>query len=230
MANYVGHRRASISLFRVITEGIRLMKLYWSSTSPFVRKVTVSAHELGLFSRLETIPTRVAPSKPDLALLPYNPLGQLPTLVCDDGTALYDSLVIIEYLDHLSGGSKLIPNSPAERIEELRLHALCDGFLDLLVQWRIETMKDAKQIALINAFNLKSGMILTNLDDIAKLVMHRPFGLASITLAIVAEYADFRFPRLGWREKYPSLSNWHLSIQSRPSLASTKFFDSSKPL
>jgi glutathione S-transferase len=205
------------------------MKLYWSSTSPFVRKVVVSAHELGLSDRLKTIPTRVAPSKPDPALLPYNPLGQLPTLVLDDGTALYDSLVIIEYLEHLAGGANLIPSSPERRIEELRLHALCNGFLALLVHWRIESLKETKQIALINAFNLKASKIWTSLEQTVERVAKQPFGLSSITLAIVAEYADFRFPRLGWREKFPALSNWHQSVESRPSLASTRFFDSSKP-
>jgi glutathione S-transferase len=213
------------------SQGISLMKLYWSSTSPFVRKVTAAAHELGLSDGLETIPTRVAPNKPDLALLPYNPLGQLPTLVLDDGTALYDSLVIIEHLNQMTDGAKLIPLSPKARIEELRLHALCNGFLDLLVQWRIESMKDTKQIALINAFNLKSSMIWTRLEGEGTIeqVVQRPFGLASITLAIVAEYADFRFPRLGWREKCPVLASWHQSIQARPSLVSTRFFDNSKP-
>jgi len=205
------------------------MKLYWSSTSPFVRKVIVSAHELGLSGRLETIPTRVAPTKPDLDLLQYNPLGQLPTLVLDDGTTLYDSLVIIEHLDQMAGGGKIIPSSPEARFEELRLHALCNGFLDLLVQWRIESMKDTKQIALINAFNLKSGMIWAKLEQAIERALDRPFGLSSITLAIVAEYADFRFPRLGWREKYSALSDWHESIKTRPSLASSRFFDSSKP-
>ncbi|UXN57434.1 glutathione S-transferase family protein [Phyllobacterium zundukense] len=206
------------------------MRLYWSSTSPFVRKVIVSAHELGLGDRLETIPTRVAPSKPDPALLPYNPLGQLPTLVLDGGTVLYDSLVIIEYLDHMAGGAKLIPSSSERRIEELRLHALCNGFLDLLVQWRIESLKETKQIALINAFNLKASKIWTNLEATVEAgLAQQPFGLSSITLAIVAEYTDFRFPKLGWREKYPALSNWHQSIKSRPSLASTRFFDSAKP-
>lgn len=205
------------------------MRLYWSSTSPFVRKVTVSAHELGLSDKLETLPTRVAPNKPDRALLAYNPLGQLPTLVLDDETVLYDSLVIIEYLDQMAGGAKLIPSSPERRIEELRQHALCNGLLDLLVQWRIESTKDAPQIALINAFNLKTGMIWAKLEATVEALSQRPFGLPSITLAIAAEYADFRFPALGWRKKYPALSSWHQSIQSRPSLAATRFFDSSKP-
>ncbi|MFJ5235579.1 glutathione S-transferase family protein [Pseudomonas neuropathica] len=205
------------------------MRLYWSSTSPFVRKVVVSAHELGLSDRLETIPTRVAPNKPELDLLPYNPLGQLPTLVLDDGTVLYDSLVIIEYLDHLAGGAKLIPSSSERRIEELRMHSLCNGFLDLLVQWRIESLKDEKQIALINAFNLKASNIWTKLEATVEGLAQQPFGLSSITLAMVLEYADFRFPKLDWREKYPALSNWHQSIQLRPSLVSTRFFDSSQP-
>jgi glutathione S-transferase len=205
------------------------MRLYWSSTSPFVRKVIVSAHELGLRDRLETIPTRVAPSKPDPGLLPYNPLGQLPTLVLDDGTTLYDSLVIVEYLDQMAGRAKLIPSSPQQRIEELRLHALCNGFLDLLVQWRIESLKDVKQMALINAFNLKASKVWGTLEAAVEGLSQKPFGLSAITLAIVAEYADFRFPKLGWREKYPALSSWHHSIQSRPSLAASRFFESSHP-
>ena len=129
----------------------------------------------------------------------------------------------------MAGGGKIIPSSPEARFEELRLHALCNGFLDLLVQWRIESMKDTKQIALINAFNLKSGMIWAKLEQAIERALDRPFGLSSITLAIVAEYADFRFPRLGWREKYSALSDWHESIKTRPSLASSRFFDSSKP-
>ena len=221
-------RRASANV-QINSQEFFIMKLYWSSTSPFVRKVIVSAHELGLGDRLETIPTRVAPNKPDLALLQYNPLGQLPTLVLDDGTTLYDSLVIIEYLDQMTGDAKIIPSAPEARIEELRLHALCNGFLDLLVQWRIESMKDTKQIALINAFNLKSSMIWARLEQAVERVSQRPFGLSSITLAIAAEYADFRFPRLGWREKFPALSDWHQSIQSRPSLVSSRFFDGLKP-
>jgi len=178
---------------------------------------------------LENVPTRVAPNKPDRALLAYNPLGQLPTLVLDDETVLYDSLVIIEYLDQMAGGAKLIPSSAVRRIEELRQHSLCNGLLDLLVQWRIESGKEAPQIALINAFNLKTGMIWTKLEAAVERLSQMPFGLPSITLAIAAEYADFRFPALGWREKYPALSSWHHSIKSRPSLAATRFYDSPKP-
>ncbi|MFW8642136.1 glutathione S-transferase family protein [Rhizobium beringeri] len=97
------------------------------------------------------------------------PLGQLPTLVLDDGGVLYDSLVIIEHLDHMAGGSKLIPSSPEQRIEELRLHALCNGFLDLFSAMAHRISKDEKQIALINAFNLKASKIWTALEATVEL-------------------------------------------------------------
>src|SRR4051794_35537402 len=80
-----------------------MMRLHWSSRSPFVRKVMVVAHEVGLTDRIERVPTVVALTKPDLALLPTNPLGKIPTLVLADGTAIYDSVVICEYLDGHSG-------------------------------------------------------------------------------------------------------------------------------
>jgi hypothetical protein len=72
-------------------------------------------------------------------------------------------------------------------------------------------------------------MIWAKLETAVEGLSQKPFGLPSITLAIAAEYADFRFPALGWREKYPALSSWQQSIQSRPSLAATRFFDSPKP-
>jgi len=85
--------------------------------------------------------------------LAYNPLGQLPTLVLDDETVLYDSLVIIEYLDQMAGGAKLIPSSAvADALKSFGSTLCANGLLDLLVQWRIESGKEAPQIALINAF------------------------------------------------------------------------------
>ena len=91
------------------------MKLYWSSRSPFVRKVMVCAHECGLAARIECVRTLVMMTRPNPDLLPVNPLGKIPTLVLDDGSALYDSTVICEYLDSLHGGSRLFPESGPAR-------------------------------------------------------------------------------------------------------------------
>ena len=85
------------------------MKLHWSPRSPFVRKVMIAAHELGLADRLDCVRTVVATTKPHALLMEENPLSKIPTLVLDDGTVIYDSPVICEYLDRLHDGPKLIP-------------------------------------------------------------------------------------------------------------------------
>ena len=85
------------------------MKLHWSPRSPFVRKVMIAAHETGLVDRLTCVRTVVAMTAPNATLLPDNPLSKIPTLVLDDGSTLYDSGVICEYLDTLHDGPKLFP-------------------------------------------------------------------------------------------------------------------------
>ena len=109
------------------------MKLHWSPRSPFVRKVMIAAHETGLVDRLTCVRTVVAMTAPNAALLSDNPLSKIPTLVLDDGSALYDSGVICEYLDTLHDGSKLFPADAKARWTALRRHALGSGLLDLLI-------------------------------------------------------------------------------------------------
>jgi glutathione S-transferase len=89
-----------------------MMKLHWSPRSPYVRKVMIVAHELGLADRLETVRTVVGGTTPHLALMRENPLGKIPTLVLEDGSVLYDSPVICEFLDTLHDGPKLFPSGP----------------------------------------------------------------------------------------------------------------------
>src|SRR5262245_41396748 len=114
------------------------MKLHWSPRSPFVRKVMIAAHELGLVERITCVRTVAAPTRPHAALMEVNPLSKIPTLVLDDGTVLYDSPVICEYLDSLHGGHKLVPADGMERMVALRRQALGDGFLDFLLLLRNE--------------------------------------------------------------------------------------------
>src|SRR5580693_8379351 len=96
------------------------MKLRYSPTSPFVRKVTVAAYELGLDSRIERIPTAVAPTKRNDDVVRENPLVKIPALTTDDGLVIYDSPVICEYLDTLHGGAKLFPAAGKARWIALR--------------------------------------------------------------------------------------------------------------
>src|ERR1700683_1935252 len=114
------------------------MKLYYSATSPFVRKCLVSAHELGLRGRIELVPAAPHPVNRDRALIVCNPLGKVPTLVTEDGAVLYDSRVICEYLNALGDGH-LIPPEPAARWSILRDEALADGMLEAAVLVRYAT-------------------------------------------------------------------------------------------
>lgn len=118
------------------------MKLYWSPRSPFVRKVLVAVHELGLADRIGIVATPVAMTLPNAGLLRDNPLGKIPALVLDDGTVVHDSLVICECLDALAGPRLFPPPGPA-RWTALTRHALGNGMRDMLVLWRNERDKPA---------------------------------------------------------------------------------------
>src|ERR1700719_1190260 len=104
---------------RMSTPGLP-MKLHWSPRSPFVRKVMVVVHELGLADRISCVRTVAASTKPHAELMQDNPLSKIPTLVLDDGTVIYDSPVICEYLDGLGGSPKLQSAEPRARVPARR--------------------------------------------------------------------------------------------------------------
>ena len=132
-----------------------MMKLHWSPKSPYVRKVMVCAHELGLLERLELVRSVAAMQKPNAQLMRDNPLSKIPTLVLDDGTTLFDSVVICEYLNDLADGS-LFPVQGAAKWRALRWHALGDGLLDALILWRNERERELPLQVLMDAFDLKT--------------------------------------------------------------------------
>src|SRR3954465_3621346 len=114
-------------------EGARMtqpMILHWSPRSPYVRKVMIAIHDMGLQDRIRTIRTVTGGTEPHWELMKINPVGKIPTLELSDGTAIYDSPVIIEYLDTLHDGPKLYPSAWPQRLTALRRHALGQGMLD----------------------------------------------------------------------------------------------------
>ncbi len=125
-----------------------MMILRSAPASPYGRKVKICAALLGLDKQIEIVTADT--NDPSEALRAQNPLGKIPTLVLEDGTTLYDSRVIVEYLDHLAGGGKLVPRPAAKRFEVLRLQALADGLCDAALlqvyeaRWRPEEMRDQK--------------------------------------------------------------------------------------
>jgi len=199
------------------------MKLYWSPRSPFVRKVMVFAHETGLAGRIETVRTNAAMTQPNRDLMRVNPLGKIPTLITDDGKALFDSTVICEYLDSLHGGEKLFPQAPEKRWQALRWHALGDNMLDNLVLWRNELIRPKPQQSpeTLAAFELKIRTSLEFLNNEAAALDAASLGIGHVVIGVVLGYIDFRFPGLGWRNGHPNLSAWYESFAQRPSIKNT---------
>jgi glutathione S-transferase len=203
------------------------MKLFWSSRSPFVRKVMVAAHEAGLADRIERMRAVVAPAKPNAEVMAVNPLNKLPTLVIEDGQTLYDSRVICEYLDGLSSGPKLFPAIGPERIAALRRQALGDGIMDFLLIWLSERNHPAEQQSppLIEACRLKLRTALDALEAEADALTAAPFGIGHIAIGCALGYADFRFGAEGWRQSRPRLAAWHETIAARASFKATEHAD-----
>jgi glutathione S-transferase len=204
------------------------MALHWSSRSPFVRKVMVAAHELGLADRIDRIPTLVSPTVRNADILARNPLGKIPTLVLADGATLYDSGVICEYLDGFrrDGGPKLFPppGDPA-RVEALRRQALGTGLCEMLVQWRGELARAAPAAAVLEGYALKRAAALDTLEAEASALESAPFGIGHVAIGCALDYLDFRWPAEDWRPGRPALARWHDGFRVRPSARATEHVD-----
>jgi glutathione S-transferase len=196
------------------------MKLRHNSASPFVRKVMVCAHELGLADKIELLNTAVSPVEANASLAGENPLMKIPALVTDDGEVLFDSPVICEYLDSLAGGGKLFPAGKA-RWTALRQQALGDGILDALIlcRYEIAARPEEKRFAGWTDGQMKKahqGLAVLEQEDLSD----RTIG--TITAGCTLGYLDFRFPNDGWRSRHPKLAEWYKTIEALPSMQATK--------
>lgn len=196
------------------------MKLHWSPKSPYVRKVMVCAHELGMVSKLELVRSVAAMLKPNPALMADNPLSKIPTLVREDGSVLFDSVVICEYLNETAQGHLFPPHGEA-RWQALRWHAFGDGLLDALILWRNEREREHPLQALLDAFELKTRASLEQLDAEAAALGRAPFSIGHIALGCALGYLDYRFATLGWRQRAPRLAAWFSGLEARPSFSMT---------
>ena len=203
------------------------MKLHWSPRSPYVRKVMVAAHELGLVERLTLVRSLAAMTKPNPEIMADNPLSKIPTLVLDDGRVLTESSVIVDYLDSVAGGGKLLAVQGLERWDALGRQALASGLLDVMILWRNERDKPAAQQtpAWLDAFGVKFQATLNHFEATAPLLAGKPFDVGHISLGCALSYADFRFPDRQWREGRPALTTWHASFAARPSAIATEAVD-----
>jgi len=203
------------------------MKLHWSPRSPFVRKVMVAVHELGLVDRITCVRTVAATAKPHAELMRDNPLSKIPTLVLDDGTVIYDSPVICEFLDGLSGAPKLHPAEPKARFVALRRQALGDGFLDLLVLLRDERMRANPSDVHKASAAARKAAVLDSLEAEAEALSAAPFGIGHIAIGCALSYLDFRYADEDWRKGHPRIATWHAGVAARPSMRATEPVDDS---
>jgi len=193
-------------------------KLHWSPTSPYVRKVMVAAHELGLAGRLDLVPTRVETVVADVA--GDNPLGRIPALVLPDGTTLFDSLVIAEFFDD-SGGGALFPRSGPARWRTLTLHALGHGAIDATIAIVGERRRPtAERSATFLA--ARQAEIGRALDALEREPLAAAPDIATITVAVALGYLEFRLPEHRWREGRPRLAQWYGAFANRPSMEATR--------
>jgi glutathione S-transferase len=197
------------------------MKLHWSPRSPFVRKVMIVAHERGLVDRLDCVRTVAAMAKPHAELMKDNPLSKIPTLVLDDGTVLYDSPVICEYLDALDGQPQLFPLERSARMLALRRQALGDGFLDLLVLARNERLRAEPSDVYLASAAVRSAAVFDNLEREAEALAASAVGIGHIAIGCALSYLDFRFADRDWRKRHPSLAAWHAAFAARRSVQAT---------
>ena len=200
------------------------LTLHWSPRSPYVRKVMVCAHELGLTDKIRTVRSVAAMLKPNAALMEDNPLSKIPTLVLEGGSALFDSVVICEYLNDLGQGS-LFPASGDTKWQALRWHAMADGFLDTLILWRNERERAQPLQPLMDAFGIKAASVLAQMDREVAALEKAPFTIGTVTIACALGYMDFRYPDYGWREKAPALARWFAVVATRPSMQATVAVD-----
>ena len=197
------------------------MKLRYSVTSPFVRKVMVTAIETGQRDAIELVPTVTA--DPQSGLDRHNPLGKVPALVLADGSALYDSRVICEYLDARQAGARLFPADGDARWNALRRQALADGIMDAGVLCVMEGRRSEASQRSPEWVAKQKGKMAAGFDALEREAASfgDRFDIGHIAVACALGYADFRFADTPWRDTRPNLARWFEQVSARPSLKDT---------
>jgi glutathione S-transferase len=197
------------------------MKLLYSTTSPYARKARIVAAEKGLADRIELV---LASPWPDpAAVVGANPLGKIPVLVLDDGTPLYDSPVICEYLDTLSAAHPLIPREGPARFAVLRRQALADGILDAAVAIVLERRRPAAEQSVQSQQRAADAIRRSVAALPAELQPpDRPFDLGQIAIAVALGYLEFRLGDLDLGAAERATGDWWRVVSARPSLVATR--------
>ena len=202
-----------------------MMQLLYAPTSPFVRKVMVCAHLVGLADRIQRLDSAAHPIRRDARIAKHNPLAKVPTLMLEDGQSLFDSRTICEYIAASGQVSNLFPLNGPERWRALSLQSLGDGLMDAALLARYETVARpsefqwpewrasqlVKVTACLDAIEAEAPSLHVDLPTIG-----------DVTISCALGYLDFRFPEIQWREGRPKAAKWNESFQALPAMAATR--------
>jgi glutathione S-transferase len=198
------------------------MKLIGSTTSPYVRKVRIVLAE----KKIEFEFAIDSPWNSDSAVPNINPLGKVPVLVLDDSTVLFDSRVIVEYIDSVAPNNKLMPESNRERAEVKRWAAVADGICDSAALIFLERKRPAAQQS-AEWIERQTDKILRSLEYMSSELgegtycMGNHYTLADVGVGCALGYLALRFAEIDWREKHPNLGRLYDKLMQRPSFAET---------
>jgi glutathione S-transferase len=198
------------------------MKLLYTPNSPYARKVRIVALEKHIEMELKEVDL----SDPNCPVKFHNPLGKVPVLILDDSDSLYDSRVIVEYLDNRAPGTHLIAQDKTSKVISRRWESLADGVCDAAIAAMLEGRRppELQMQANIDKQMLKvnRGLEVLNLDITKKKwCVNETFGLADIALGCMLGYLDLRFKQLNWQETYPNLAKHYSVLAKRPSFKQT---------
>jgi len=203
------------------------LHLFWSSRSPFVRKVMVVAHEAGLVQEIELSRFAVGAAILDKEVMATNPLNKIPTLIRDDGNALFGSQVICEYLDGLRKPPTFFPQSFEQRIEAQHWQALGDGIMENATLTLGERRRTGPGFSEnhVAAYRQKTAAALDYLELRMDAFEAMRFTIGAVAIGVALSHLDFRFSEENWRSGRPKIEKWHAQIASRPSMLATEFVD-----
>lgn len=198
------------------------MKLIGAHASPFARKTRIVMAEKKIdYEFVIENPWETGSRVPE-----YNPLGKIPVLVMEDGGAVFDSRVIVEYIDTVNPVNKLIPASGRARVEVRCWEALGDGICDAAIGARLESNRPKNQQS-ADWIKRNMGKVDLGLAAAARGLGDKPwcsgnaFSLADIATGVALGYLDFRFPQIEWRKQYPNLAKLAEKLFARPSFVET---------
>ena len=199
-----------------------MLKLIASLTSPYARKVRIALAE----KMIDCTIVLESPWTPGNHVAEHNPLGKIPVLVMEEGTCVYDSRVIVEYLDTVSPVSRLIPEPSRQRIAVKRWEALADGICDAAATIVLENKRPARQQSK-DWIERQQRKVALGIAELARELDDRPwcngesYSLADIATGCALGYLDLRQPDLDWRAQYPNLARLAEKLAKRPSFADT---------